>query len=164
VCPPPFCPPPPPVCEVPQRVWWNARYPKDDFDEASLKTFHNLEAAGLVTVKEASKDGTTAYIARATQQGFPLLGTAPSLRGPVYRGRICVKVYDGIRNFVRHPNDPTVGHAQLIWHYEQPTPLYAMFETKRNKELKKPYASQVSFYWKNGDWRFDVIVRKTTAD
>ena len=124
--------------EVPQRVWWNERAPKDDFDEKSLRTFHNLEAAGLITVTDASKDGTTAYVAKVTAKGFPLLGTAPSYRGPVYRGRICVKTYDGIRNFVRHPNEPTVGHAELVWHYAQPTALYPMFETKKNKELNKP--------------------------
>ena len=40
----------PVYAEVPQRVWWNERAPKDDFDEKSLRTFHNLEAAGLITV------------------------------------------------------------------------------------------------------------------
>ncbi|MCU1231248.1 MAG: hypothetical protein JWO97_4132 [Acidobacteria bacterium] len=149
--------------EVPQKVWWNAKYPKDDFDEKSLKTFHNLEAAGLITITDISKDGTTSYVAKATAKGFPLLGTAPSMRGPAYRGRIAVKTYDGIRNFIRHPNEPTVGHAELIWHYDQPTALYPMFETKKNKELNKPYASLVAFYWKDGEWRFDVTVRKTEA-
>jgi hypothetical protein len=149
--------------EVPQKVWWNARFPKDDFDEKSLRTFKNLEAAGLITITDISRDGTTSYVAKATAKGFPLLGTAPSLRGPVFRGRICVKTYDGIRNFVRHPNEPTVGSAELVWHYDQPTSLYPMFETKMNKELKKPYASHVAFYWKDGDWRFDVTVRKTEA-
>lgn len=151
----------PVYAEVPQRVWWNARYPKDDFDERSLKTFENLKNAGLITVTDTSANGTTAYTAKVTPKGFPLLGTAPSLRGPVYRGHICYKVYDGVRNFVRHPTDPLVGKADLVWHYDRPTPLYPMFETKTKKELRKPYASMVSFYYKSHEWHFDVTVKKT---
>src|SRR5712671_265402 len=36
--------------EVPQKVWWNTRFPKDEFDERSLRTFENLKNAGLITV------------------------------------------------------------------------------------------------------------------
>jgi hypothetical protein len=73
-------------------------------------------------------------------------------------------VYDGIRNFQRHPTEPTVGHAELIWHYDDPTPLYPLFETKINKPLKKPFASLVSFYYKDHQWKFDVTVRKVDAE
>jgi hypothetical protein len=156
----------PVYAEVPQRVWWSPRAPKDDFDEKSIRTLRNLERAGLVIVTEnLAPDGTRGeYIAKVTQKGFPILGTAPSYRGPVYRGKIAEKLYDGIRNFERHPSEPTVGHAQLIWHYDNPTWLYPFFETKINKPLKKPFASHVSFFYKDHQWKFDVVVRKTDAE
>ena len=72
--------------EVPQKVWWNARFPKDDFDERSLRTFDNLQNAGLITVTGGPTADGAAYIAHVTQKGFPILGTAPSARGPVFRG------------------------------------------------------------------------------
>ena len=153
----------PTYAEVPQVVKWNARLPKDDYDELSLRTFHNLEAAGLVTVKDISAGGTTAYQAKVTSKGFPLLGTAPSWRGPVYRGLICYKRYDGLRNFVRHPSEPTIGTGDLYWHYGSPTALYPMFETKINKPLDKPFTSLVSFYYKDYNWHFDVMVKKSQA-
>jgi hypothetical protein len=150
--------------EVPQKVWWNAKFPKDEYDERSMRTFDNLRNAGLITVTGGpTADGAT-YIAKATPKGFPILGTAPSMRGPVYRGMICHRKYDGIRNFERHPNEPTTGRAELVWHYDEPTPLYPMFETKQNKPLNKPFISLVSFYYKDYAWRFDVTVRKTAAD
>ena len=150
----------PVYAEVPQRVWWNAQNPKDDFDEKSLRTFQHLEKAGLITVVNTSSGDTTSYTAKVTAKGFPILGTSPSMRGPALRGMICHKVYDGIRNFQRHPTQPTVGHAELIWHYDDPTPLYPLFETKMNKPLKKPFASLVSFYYKDHQWHFDVTVPK----
>lgn len=151
----------PVYAEVPQRVWWNARAPKDDYDDKALRTLTNLQRAGLVTVTGGEKDGGAEYIAKVTQKGFPILGTAPSYRGPVYRGMIAKKKYDGIRNFQRHPNEETTGHAELVWHYAEPTPLYELFDTKINKPLNKPFASLVSFYYKDYQWRFDVTVRKT---
>ncbi len=152
----------PVYAEVPQRVWWNPGAPKDDFDEKSIRTLENLERAGLVTVtRKVSADGTTGELrAKVTRKGFPVLGTAPSYRGPVYRGRIAEKVYDGIRNFERHPTDPTVAHAELVWHYDNATWLYPLFDTKINKPLKKPFASLIAFYYNNHDWKFDVTVRK----
>ena len=154
----------PVYAEVPQRVWWNARSPKDDFDEKSLRTLRNLQNVGYVTVTGGETADGGEYIAKVTPRGFPILGTAPSYRGPVYRGMICRKKYDGIRNFQRHPTDPTTGHAELVWHYTEPTPLYPLFETKINKPLDKPFASLVSFYYKDYQWRFDVTVRKTEAE
>jgi hypothetical protein len=154
----------PVYAEVPQRVWWNARSPKDDFDEKSLRTLHNLQQAGLITVTDTSSGDTTSYTAKVTPKGFPVLGTAPSFRGPVYRGLICYKKYDGLRNFQRHPTQPTVGHAELIWHYDEPTALYPLFETKINKPLNKPFASLVAFYYKDHQWRFDVTVRKAEVN
>src|SRR5436309_11135457 len=69
--------------EVPQRVWWSAKAPKDDFDDKSLRTFDNLQKAGLITYKPfQSQDGKSGYVATVTEKGFPILGTAPSLRGP----------------------------------------------------------------------------------
>ena len=151
----------PVYAEVPQRVWWNARAPKDDFDEKSLRTFTNLQRAGLITVSGGATADGAEYVAKVTPKGFPILGTAPSFRGPVYRGLIAHKKYDGIRNFQRHPSDPTTGHAELVWHYADPTPLYPLFETKINKPLDKPFVSLVAFYYKDYQWHFDVTVRKT---
>jgi len=154
----------PVYAEVPQRVWWSPTSPKDDFDEKSLKTLSNLEQAGLVTLSTRQDGVISSVIARTTPKGFPILGTAPSFRGAVYRGHIADKVYDGIRNFERHPTEETTGHAQLVWHYDNPTWLYPMFETKINKPIKKPFASNVSFYWKDYQWKFDVTVRKAEVE
>ncbi|GAC1430329.1 MAG: hypothetical protein NVSMB68_02630 [Thermoanaerobaculia bacterium] len=146
--------------EVPQRVWWSPASPKDDYDEKALRTLDNLKRAGLVTLEPRQDGVISSVVAHATQAGFPILGTAPSYRGVVYRGHICDKVYDGVRNFERHPTEPTTGHAQLVWHYTNPTWLYPLYETKINKPLNKLFASNVSFYWKDYQWKFDVTVRK----
>jgi len=150
--------------EVPQKVSWSPRFPKDDYDERSLRTFDNLQKAGLITVTGGPTADGAEYIAHTTKKGFPILGTAPSARGPVFRGLICYRVYDGLRNFQRHPTEPTTGHGELVWHYTRPTALYPMFETKQNKPLDKPFVSLVSFYYKDHQWRFDVTVRKTEAE
>ena len=153
----------PVYAEVPQKVWWSPKAPKDDYDDKALRTLRNLERAGLVTVTgEATADSAT-YVAKVTKKGFPILGTAPSYRGPVYRAKICDKRYDGLRNFVRHPSEPTVGHAELVWHYDDPTWLYPLFETKINKPLKTPFASHVSFWYDKHEWKFEVNVRKAAS-
>jgi hypothetical protein len=154
----------PVYAEVPQKVWWTPKAPKDDYDEKAVRTLRNLERAGLVTVTEELTADSATYQAKVTKKGFPILGTAPSYRGPVYRAKIAEKVYDGLRNFVRHPSQPTVGHADLIWHYDNPTAQYDLFETKINKPLKKPFASQVSFWYAKHDWKFSVNVPKTEAE
>jgi hypothetical protein len=153
----------PVYAEVPQRVWWTPKAPKDDYDEKALRTLRNLERAGLVTVTEQVTPDSAEYIAKVTKKGFTILGTAPSHRGPVYRATICMKVYDGLRNFVRHPQETTVGHAELVWHYDKPTWLYPFFETKINKPLKTPFVSHVSFWYDKHEWKFEVNVRKTTG-
>jgi hypothetical protein len=150
--------------EVPQKVWWNPRFPKDEFDERSLRTYEHLKQAGLLTVTGGPTPDGAAYAAHVTSKGFPILGTAPSARGPVFRGLICYRVYDGLRNFQRHPTEQTTGRGELVWHYTRPTPLYPMFETKQNKPLDKPFVSLVSFYYQDHQWRFDVTVRKTEAE
>lgn len=153
--------PEPVYAEVPQRVWWNAKAPKDEYDGKALATLRNLETAGLVKVTGGENpDGSAEYVARVTEKGFRIIGTAPSQRGPAFRGQIALKVYDGLRNFQRHPNEPTTGSADLLWHYDHPTPLYPLFETKMNKPLKEPFISQVSFFYKDKVWRFDVTVPK----
>lgn len=149
--------------EVPQRVWWSPKSPQDDYDVKALQTLRNLEQAGYLTVAESHDGETTSYTGKVTPKGFPLLGTAPSLRGPCFRATICFKKYDGLRNFERHPSDPTIGHGDLIWHYERPTQMYDLFTTKIDKQLQKPYASSVSFYWKDHSWHFDVMVRKSSV-
>lgn len=153
----------PVYAEVPQKVWWTPKAPKDEYDELAVRTLRNLEKAGLVTVTEEVTADSATYVAKITQKGFPILGTAPSYRGAVYRGKICEKVYDGLRNFQRHPQQPTVGHAELAWHYDNATWLYPLFETKIDKPLDKPYASYVSFWYDERQWKFAVNVRKTRA-
>ncbi|MGN6183402.1 MAG: hypothetical protein ACTHQM_07090 [Thermoanaerobaculia bacterium] len=154
----------PVYAEVPQKVWWSPKAPKDEYDEKALRTLRNLEKAGLVTIAESDVTADSAtYIATVTRKGFPILGTAPSYRGPVFRGLICEKRFDGLRDFVRHPNEPTVGHAELVWHYDNPTWLYPLFETKINKPLKTPFASHISFWYEKHDWKFAVNVKKATA-
>lgn len=153
----------PVYAEVPQKVWWTPKAPKDAYDELAARTLRNLEHAGLVTVTETVTADSATYIAKVTKKGFPILGTAPSYRGPVYRAKIAEKRYDGIRNFVRHPSEPTVGHAELVWHYENPTPSYPLFETKINKPLNTPFVSQVSFWYDKHQWRFEVNVKKAEA-
>jgi hypothetical protein len=153
----------PVYAEVPQRVWWSPKAPKDAYDEKAVRTLRNLEREGLVTVTEKLTADSAEYIAKVTKKGFPILGTAPSHRGPVYRAQICDKVYDGLRNFVRHPQQPTVGHAELVWHYANPRPLYPLFETKIDKPLKTPYVSNVSFWYDKHQWRFEINVKKVRA-
>ena len=65
-----------------------------------------------------------------------------------------------IRNFVRHPTEETVGHAELVWHYEKPNALYPLFETKINKPVNQPFVSHVSFWYDKHQWHFEVNVRK----
>ena len=149
--------------EVPQKVWWTPQSPKDEYDEKAVRTLRNLEREGLITVTETVGPDSATYIAKVTKKGFPILGTAPSYRGPVYRGLIAEKRYDGLRNFTPHPAEPTVGYGELVWHYEKPTPLYPLFETKINKPLNTPFVSHVSFHWEKGAWRFAVMVKKTEA-
>lgn len=153
----------PVYAEVPQKVWWTPQSPKDAYDEKAVRTLRNLERAGLVTVSESVTADSATYIAKMTANGFRILGTAPSVRGPVFRGRICEQRYDGLRKFQRHPSQPTVGSGELVWHYEKPTPLYALFETRIDKDLNKPYASLVSFWHEDGQWKFTVTVRKTAS-
>ena len=154
----------PVYADVPQRVWWSPASPKDDYDEKALRTLDNLARAGLVTLEHRQDGVISSVVAHVTKKGFPILGTAPSYRGPVYRAQIAEKVYDGIRHFVRHPAEPTTGYAELVWHYTNPTWLYPLFETKMNKPLNNPFASHVSFYWKDYQWRFDVTVRKAEVE
>lgn len=153
----------PVYAEVPQKVWWSPKAPKDEYDELAVRTLRNLEREGLVVVTEQIAGDSATYTAKVTQKGFPILGTAPSVRGPVYRATICYKRYDGLRNFVRHPTEPTVGHAELVWHYENPTPLYSLFDTKINKPLRTPFVSHVSFWHEKYQWRFEVNVKKTSG-
>jgi hypothetical protein len=154
----------PVYAEVPQKIWFGPKSPQDDYDRKAIATLRNLEREGLVTVGEThSADGMTTFQAHVTEKGFNLLGTMPSARGPVYRGRICEKMFDGVQNFIRHPSDPTLGRAEIVWHYANPTPLYPLFETKINKPLNKPFVSLASFYWKKGILKFDLIVTKTES-
>ena len=151
----------PTYAEVPQRVWWNPKAPKDEYDGKALATLRNLERAGYLTVRGSETADSGEYIGKVTEKGFRIIGTSPSLRGPAFRGRICDKVFDGLQNFQRHPTEETTGYGDLIWHYENPTPLYPLFETKIDKPLNKPFASQVAFYYKDNEWRFEVAVVKT---
>ncbi|MCM2316038.1 MAG: hypothetical protein NDJ92_12910 [Thermoanaerobaculia bacterium] len=148
--------------EVPQRVWWGPGYPKDDYDDRALATLRNLERAGLLTVSYTKdKDGRETYRGKVTEKGFAILGTVPSARGKAFRGKICVKKIDRIANFIRHPSDPLVGSAEIIWHYTKPTPLYELFTTKIDKPLDRPYRSVASIRNEKGLWRVELAIRKT---
>lgn len=149
--------------EVPEKVWWTPKSPKDAYDELAVRTLRNLERAGLVTVSEQVSGDSATYVAKVTSQGFRILGTAPSHRGRALRGKICEKVYDGLGDFERHPTQPTVGSGELVWHYDNPTPLYDLFETKMNKPLKKRFASHVAFWYEDHQWRLNLTVRKADA-
>lgn len=152
----------PVYAEVPQKVVFGPASPKDEFDELSVRTLRNLERAGLIRVDHSvAADGTETYVAKVTKEGFPILGTTPSNRGPALRGRICEKRYTGFDDFERHPSDATIGKIEIVWHYVNPTNLYPLFETKIDKPLQQPYISVASVYWNKGDWRFNVIVQKT---
>src|SRR5688500_10731466 len=81
--------PEPIYAEVPQRVWWNAKAPKDDYDGKALQTLRKLEQAGLLSVTGGENpDGSAEYIGKVTEKGFRILGTAPSHRGPAFRAKI----------------------------------------------------------------------------
>ncbi len=154
----------PVYAEVPQAVRWSPSSPRDAYDENAVRTLRNLERAGLVALTESgSPEGDYALVANPTPAGFPLLGTVPSARGPAFRMRICEKRVDGMRDFIRHPSDPTIARAEVLWHYENPTRYYDMFETKIDKPLGKPFASLVSFRWEKGAWRFGVVAVKVEA-
>ncbi|HVR44435.1 MAG TPA: hypothetical protein VMS56_13435 [Thermoanaerobaculia bacterium] len=152
----------PVYAEVPQVVRWGPESPKDDYDELAVRTLRNLEREGLVRLIDEGSPESDVYVLRAetTPEGFRILGTVPSARGPALRARIAEKRIDGLRNFIRHPDDPTVARAELVWHYERPTRFYDLFETKIDKPLDRPFASLVSFRWEDGSWHFAVIAEK----
>jgi hypothetical protein len=155
----------PAYAEVPQAVRWSPASPRDAYDVNAVQTLRNLERAGLVTLAESgSAEGEYALVGTATPRGFPLLGTVPSARGPAFRARICERKVDGVRGFVQHPSDPTIARAEVVWHYEKPTPFYEMFETRIDKPLGKPFATLVSFRWEKGTWHFGVIAAKVDVN
>ena len=61
----------PVYAEVPQRVWWNPKAPKDDYDEKAVRTPRRLESAGLVTVTEKTTTDSAEYIAKARSTNRP---------------------------------------------------------------------------------------------
>ncbi|HEY0787072.1 MAG TPA: hypothetical protein VGE86_00410, partial [Thermoanaerobaculia bacterium] len=76
----------PVYAEVPQAVRWSAASPRDAYDERAARTLRNLERAGLVALTETGDpSGEYALAAKVTREGFPLLGTVPSARGPAFR-------------------------------------------------------------------------------
>ncbi|MFP5248037.1 MAG: hypothetical protein ACLGH0_15190, partial [Thermoanaerobaculia bacterium] len=56
----------PVYAEVPQKVWWTPRAPKDEYDEKAVRTLRNLERAGLLTVTETVEGDSATYIAKVT--------------------------------------------------------------------------------------------------
>lgn len=153
----------PVYAEVPQSVGFGPSSPKDEYDGKAVETLARLERAGLVTVAEShAPDGASTYQAKVTAAGFRVLGTMPSVRGPVYRAQICEKRIIGTRNFVRHPSDPTVGRIEIVWEYANPTSLYEHFETKMNKPLKKQFVSVAAIHWDHG-WKFELTVPKAES-
>ena len=155
----------PVYAEVPRVVSWSAESPKDDYDELAIRTLRNLERAGLVTLQESIGPASSYQLeAAVTPAGFPILGTVPSARGEALRARIAIKKVDGVQNFVRHPTVPTVGRAEIRWHYEQPTQYYELFETRIDKPLGVPFATVVSMRWDEGAWRFSILAPKVAVE
>lgn len=149
----------PVYAEVPQRVSYGPSSPRDAFDELSLRTLRNLEEQGYVRVKESSGDDTVTWVAETTEKGFPLLGTVASARGPAFRAKIADRRLEGIRGFVRHPEQPDVGRAEIIWRIANPTPFYELFETKRDKPpLDEPFFTVVSIHRDRGVWQVRTLV------
>ena len=153
----------PVYAEVPRVVSWSAKSPKDDYDELAVRTLRNLERAGLVTLQERESSSDYRLEAAVTPAGFPILGTVPSARGQALRARIAIKKVDGVQNFLRHPTEPTVGRAEIRWHYEQPTEYYELFETRIDKPLGVPFATVVSMRWDDGAWRFSILAPKVAV-
>lgn len=145
--------------EVPRRVVWTRASPRDHYDELSLRTLEGLEKAGLVTVAKNGDDTEGEWIAEVTQEGFDRLGLVPSARGAALRGWIAEKTIDAVRNFVRHPDEPLVGRADIVYHYQNPTDLYDLFETKVDKPLDVPFMSVVSIHYDSG-WQLKTLVEK----
>ncbi|HUP64495.1 MAG TPA: hypothetical protein VM557_04380 [Thermoanaerobaculia bacterium] len=154
----------PAYAEVPRVVSWSAESPKDDYDELAIRTLRNLERAGLVTLQETASSASYRLEAAVTRAGFPILGIVPSARGQALRARIAIKKVDGVENFVRHPTVPTVGRAEIRWHYEQPTQYYELFETKIDKPLGVPFATVISMRWDEGAWRFSILAPKVPVE
>ncbi|MDX1583812.1 MAG: hypothetical protein R3338_09460 [Thermoanaerobaculia bacterium] len=155
----------PVYAEVPMTVRWSPDSPKDEFDVLSLATLEKLEEAGLVTTETSHpEEGGTVVSAETTERGVRELGTVPSPRGPALRGRIAEKVIDRIQSFERHPERPLVGRAEVVWHYENPTDLYPLFETRRDKPLGTPFKSIVSLSRTDRGWIVETTVPKLPLD
>ena len=57
--------------------------------------------------------GSAPYIAKVTPERLPDPRHRPErIAGRSSAATICYKVYDGLRNFQRHPTEPTTGHAR----------------------------------------------------
>ncbi|MBW3670622.1 MAG: hypothetical protein KY432_02990 [Acidobacteria bacterium] len=154
----------PAYAEVPMQVRFGPGYEKDEFDDRSIATLEKLESAGLVRLSTTSEDELTVIIAETTPEGFRELGTVPSSRGPALRGRIAEKVLDEIVNFERHPSDPQLGRAEVIWHYENPTELYSLFDTKQDKPIAVPFKSVVSLSRTDRGWVVKTLVPKLRVE
>lgn len=154
----------PAYAEVPMQVRWGPGYEKDEFDDRSIGTLEKLESAGLVRLQTDSDGELTVITAETTPEGFRQLGTVPSSRGPALRGRIAEKVLDEVVNFDRHPTDPQVGRAEVIWHYENPTELYPLFDTKQDKPLGVPFKSIVSLSRTDRGWVVKTLVPKLRVE
>lgn len=153
----------PAYAEVPRRVTFGPSSPRDAFDEKAVRTLRNLEREGYVTLQEStSPDGTYTLDATVTPKGFRLLGVVGSARGPALRAMICDRQFDRVQNFLRHPQNPTVGRLEIVWHYTNPTPLYELFETRMNKGLNEPFVTVVSIHWNATarTWQVGQIVRR----
>lgn len=151
----------PVYAEVPLAVRWSPESPLDEFDRLSIASLEGLQRAGLVRLQRSGDGARGEVEATVTIEGSRMLGAVPSARGPAVRGRIAERRLDGVGRVDLHPADPTTARVEVLWHYADPTPLYEIFLTRRDKQLNQPYASVVSMGWSEGAWRGRVIVRKT---
>lgn len=152
----------PVYADVPLEVSWSPAAPRDEFDVRSIETLEALAAAGLVTLERSGDGSEGRAAATLTADGVRILGQVPSVRGPAARGRIAVRKIEGVGRIESHPSDPTIARVEVLWRYQQPTPLYAMFSTRQDKPLEQTFASILSVTWSEGAWRGRVIVRKAS--
>jgi hypothetical protein len=103
----------PVYAEVPQKVWWNAKSPKDDYDEKALRTLRNPSPPDLTVTEAHSDNGTTAPRRQVTGQGFRVLGTTPACAAHV-SGLDRLQEIRRAPQFSAPSEEPTVGHAELV--------------------------------------------------
>lgn len=151
----------PAYAEVPSSVRWSPESPRDEFDQRSITTLDRLQSLGLVTLRRTGDSSSGAVEASQTEQGRRLLGVVPSARGPALRGRVASRKLQGIGAFTPHPTDPRSARVEVLWTYEDPTPLHGAFAPVADRTPGVAHATVLSIGWIEGAWRGKILIRKT---